>query len=307
MSNAVAIAADVRALTPLDDRILSDDQLWQVVSSGNLKGLSPKQKADYYRYRCQQSGLNPATQPYAYMVLDGVEQLYARKGCADQLRTIHGVSIVSVKCTRDDDYIEFEVTVRDRQGREDFDIGVVAVGDMQGPQRANKKKVALTQAKRRATLSLCGEGILDESEVMEIPGAVMVASARVAGTQALPRIDVVEAQVRGLSPGNAALQDRDRDVDGIDAETGEITGQQALPDDDAVNGIEMITRLQAERIIALRDALGYGPKEINKLAGKAAGQTVAVDPRQLSTYQAASLIAELEAMARAEDIRVTAG
>ena len=198
-SNAVEPYKSVLDTALLDDRVNNDETLWQVVSSGNLRDLTPRQKADYYNYRCRQSGLNAATQPYAYMVLNGVEQLYARKACADQLRKIHGVTVVSATCVRDDDYIEYEVTLRDREGREDFDIGVVAVGGMKGPERANKKKIALTQAKRRATLSLCGEGILDESEVSEIAGVV----THLPQTQPAPRVDVVEAQIRGLPIGDA--------------------------------------------------------------------------------------------------------
>lgn len=117
------------------------------------------------------------------------------------------------------------------------------------------------------------------------------------------RVDAVEAQVRRLLIADPAVEVYG---DVIDAETGEVTGQQSLPGDDAVNGIDMITRAQAERIIALRKALGLSAGELSNLAAKAAGRVDAIDPRQLSTYQADALMIELEAMARAEDIRVTA-
>lgn len=252
MSNgAVATANRVRVIAPRDDSIWDDEQLWQVVSSGNLKGLNPGQKVRYYRHRCEASGLNPATQPYAYMVLDGVEQLYARKTCADQLRQIHGVSVTSVRCTRDDDYIEFEVSVTDREGRQDFDMGVVFVGDMKGAQRANKKKVALTQAKRRATLSLCGEGVLDESEVSEIPGAMTYVSASV-----VPVAKPVPAKLVLAEDGTSAhIETKDGDI--IDADTGEIQP----PIDTPVISAETDDDLDG-RVKYLRERLGWSAQDV---------------------------------------------
>lgn len=170
MRNAMA-PGNGSSLSRTDDPILSDEKLWQVVSSGDLKGLSPKQKSDYFLFRCRQEGLNPASQPFQYMTLQGKEILYAGKSAADQLRKLHGISITSVACHDDGEYIECEVRVRDREGREDYETGVVFVGTAKGVERANAKMKCLTKAKRRATYSICGTGVLDETEVETIPGA----------------------------------------------------------------------------------------------------------------------------------------
>jgi hypothetical protein len=182
MTNALAQTRGGQ-LTTIDDPILSDEALWQVVSSGDLKGLTAKQKSDYYLYRCRQEGLNPASQPFQYITFQGREILYAGKTAADQLRKLHGVSITSVQCQDDGETIECEVRVRDRDGREDFEIGTVFVGGAKGPERANAKMKCLSKAKRRATYSICGTGVLDETEVeaMVTPAAVAELVATVSG------------------------------------------------------------------------------------------------------------------------------
>ncbi len=185
-----------------DVDVIDDEVLWRVVASGDLKQLTAAQKAKYYLHLCQTTGLNPATQPFEYMVLNGKEILYTRKGATDQLRQLHGVSIVGKPIITDDgEYITAEVTVADRDGRTDFEIGVVFAGSVKGADRANYRMKALTKGKRRATLSLCGLGTLDETEVETMHGV----------------------QVRPMPPpaprAIAATSDR---AETIDIETGEI-------------------------------------------------------------------------------------
>lgn len=54
--------------------------------------------------------------------------------------------------------------------RADEDFGVVTLPD-KGDARANAIMKAITKAKRRATLSLCGLGMLDETEIETIPAS----------------------------------------------------------------------------------------------------------------------------------------
>ena len=51
-----------------------------------------------------------------------------------------------------------------------MEVGVVNKGDMRGDM-ANAQMKAVTKAKRRLTLSMCGLGWLDETEVQTIPDA----------------------------------------------------------------------------------------------------------------------------------------
>ena len=77
----------------------------QVMLKGNLSVLSPQQKIEYYAKTCESLGLNPLTKPFEYINLNGKEVLYATKGCTEQLRQVHGVSIKIVDKQKFDDVI----------------------------------------------------------------------------------------------------------------------------------------------------------------------------------------------------------
>jgi len=69
----------------------------------------------------------------------------------------------------------------DSEGRTDESIGAVPIEKIQGEARANAMMKAETKAKRRVTLSFCGLGMLDETEVDSIPGAVVGEQAQPTG------------------------------------------------------------------------------------------------------------------------------
>jgi hypothetical protein len=102
--------------------------------------------------------------------------LYARADCTAQLRKLHGIGVSSMKRVRNGDYYEVEVTVIDKHGKPDTGLGIVWLKnrktkkDLEGTQLANAMMKAETKAKRRATLSCAGLGMMDESEIDELPG-----------------------------------------------------------------------------------------------------------------------------------------
>ena len=146
------------------------DIMEQVIIKGDLSQLTPQERVNYYRSVCQSIGLNPLTKPFDYINLNGKLTLYAKKDAADQLRAVNGVSISKPDITFQDDLIIVTIAARDKTGREDSDIGVVRKTDMRGDV-ANALMKAVTKAKRRVTLSLCGLGWLDETEIETIPDA----------------------------------------------------------------------------------------------------------------------------------------
>jgi hypothetical protein len=137
---------------------------------GDLSKLTAEQRVSYYKNVCDSLGLNPLTQPFAYITLNGKLTLYARKDAADQLRRVNGVSIEKPEITFEDEWIIVTVAAHDNQGRTDSDVGVVNKKDMRG-DFGNALMKAVTKAKRRVTLSICGLGMLDETEVDTIPDA----------------------------------------------------------------------------------------------------------------------------------------
>lgn len=147
-----------------------DNVVESVVMGGDLSKLTPQQRVSYYKAVCESIGLNPLTRPFDYITLKGKLTLYARKDATDQLRKIHGVSIDDVQITEVGDTWSVKVKGHDATGRSDVEIGVVSKKDMEG-NSANVQMKAVTKAKRRLTLSLCGLGMLDETELETIPGA----------------------------------------------------------------------------------------------------------------------------------------
>ena len=147
-------------------------QIEQVLVAGDLAKLTGDQRLAYYQRLCETLGLNPLTQPFQYLQLSGKLVLYATKSCTDQLRQLHGVSITSVTSAQVGDVYVVTAAATDRQGRTDCSKGAVSIGGLKGDALANGLMKAETKSKRRVTLSLCGLGMLDESEVETIPGAV---------------------------------------------------------------------------------------------------------------------------------------
>lgn len=148
------------------------DIMESVLIKGDLAKLTPEERVRYYNEVCRSIGLNPLTQPFAYITLNGKLQLYALRACADQLRKINGVSLEVVSREIADDLLTVHVRARLPDGRVDEDLGAVAFpSTLRGEARANAELKAVTKAKRRATLSICGLGWLDETEIEDIPAS----------------------------------------------------------------------------------------------------------------------------------------
>jgi hypothetical protein len=146
----------------------------KVLLGGDLSALTAHERLSYYKNVCQSLGLNPLTKPFDYIVLDKKLVLYARKDCTEQLRKVHGVSITSLKTDKVEDVFVVTAQAKDKAGRTDFATGAVPLGyvddggqahPIKGFALANAIMKAETKAKRRVTLSLCGLGMLDESEL----------------------------------------------------------------------------------------------------------------------------------------------
>jgi hypothetical protein len=149
----------------------SGDIMEAVIAKGDLSKLLPEQRARYYSEVCRSTGLNPLTQPFEYITLNGKLTLYARRTATDQLRKLNQVNVRVVDRSVVNDVLVVTVEATDRDGRVDTDIGAVAIGGLKGEAYANAIMKATTKAKRRVTLSICGLGWLDETEVESVPSA----------------------------------------------------------------------------------------------------------------------------------------
>lgn len=138
-----------------------------VLIAGDLSNLTAEERTDYYLRVCESTGLNPLTRPFEYVRLSGKTVLYAKKDASDQLRRLHNVSLEVVDRSLAHDVLTVTTRATMPNGRHDEDIGAVSVRGLAGEALANAHMKALTKSKRRATLSICGLGLLDESEVRD--------------------------------------------------------------------------------------------------------------------------------------------
>ena len=135
---------------------------------GDLSQLNPEQRLSYYKSVCESVGLNTLTKPFEYIQLNGKLTLYATRACTDQLRSVHKVSVKITAREKFDDIYIVTAQATNSEGRFDESTGAVNVSNLKGEALANAYLKAETKAKRRVTLSLCGLGLLDESEVETI-------------------------------------------------------------------------------------------------------------------------------------------
>jgi hypothetical protein len=156
--------------TALTTQQIEAGAIERVLIGGDLAALKTDERVSYYSRVCESLGLNPLTQPFAYLNLSGKLILYARKDAAEQLRQLRAVSlrIVSRELIDGMYIVTCHAEVR---GRTDEATGVVDLSRVSGEAKANAMMKAETKAKRRVTLSICGLGLMDETEVDSVPGA----------------------------------------------------------------------------------------------------------------------------------------
>ena len=143
----------------------------KVILNGDLKELKPAERLSYYNRVCESLGLNPLTQPFAYLSLSGKMVLYARKDAAEQLRSVRGISLEILSRETIEGVYVVTAKATTKEGRIDASTGAVAIESLKGEARANAMMKAETKAKRRVTLSICGLGLMDETEVETTEGA----------------------------------------------------------------------------------------------------------------------------------------
>lgn len=135
---------------------------------GDLSKLSDVERTSYVKNLCDSLGVNMLTRPFEYILLNGKLTLYATKTATDQLRQIHKVSITKTEVNQVGDIYMVTAYAKTPDGRQDCDTGALSIKNLGGDNLANALMKAMTKAKRRVTLSICGLGMLDESELETI-------------------------------------------------------------------------------------------------------------------------------------------
>ena len=197
--------------------------LEKIVLNGDLSALTSKDRITYYRAVCDSLGLNPLTNPFAYIKLQGREVLYAQKSATDQLRHMYGVGITKLDRTIKDGLLIVEAHAQDKSGRVDCDVAVMQVETIydkfsktsRPPNKdeyANMIMKCVTKAKRRVTLSICGLGMLDETEIEAAQKTQSMMEVVDSGPEVMERLQGVtelKTKVKALEKDIKACSDVD--------------------------------------------------------------------------------------------------
>jgi len=140
-----------------------------LVLRGDLSGLNSHERSRFYVQMCEGLGLNPHAQPFAFLKLNGKEVLYATRGATDQLAAMHklnreivdGPKVIDLAGTK---LVYAVCRATHPNGRVETATATVPLIDP-----VNVLMKCETKAKRRATLSILGLGLLDEMELETIP------------------------------------------------------------------------------------------------------------------------------------------
>lgn len=200
---------------------LDADTLAKLVASGDCAKLTPEQRVAYYRIRCEAAGLDYRTQPFEFITLNGKLVLYARKEASAQLNRKHQLSHEVLREAVEQDVYSVWARAKGPDGRFTDELGAVSVKNLGGENLCNAKMKAVTKAKRRATLSYCGLGELDESELETIP-----ARAFAGGEGAPPALIPPRRKSETKLEADALRAAVDRMDTSVKAEPAEIVGEE---------------------------------------------------------------------------------
>lgn len=244
----------------------------KVMIDGDLKALKPEERLNYYNAVCTSLGLNPLTKPFAYITLNGKLQLYALKDCTEQLRKIHGVSITQVDPKQIGDLLVVVASAADREGRVDSSTGAVNVAGVKGENLANAMMKCETKAKRRVTLSICGLGMLDETEVQTLKEqgvAQEPAGNKWEGTGQYTSGGDLQVD----PPAPSAISHGEPDIKPKSQKNAPAQAQQAPPEPPAVEGQVVdaepsISQPQAKRFFAIMRSANLSDDEVKARLAK---------------------------------------
>ena len=183
-SKEVALAPELSAL---DAKIQES-----LIAQGDLAALTPAQKVQYYVGLCNSLGLNPFSQPFMYITLNGKLTLYARATACEQFRKMYNLNCTILERKATPDFMTVHVRVQSPTGRAEEAIGVVSISGLKGDAMANALMKAETKAKRRATLAFCGLGFMDESEIETVKGAKHHSAAEMHDSLPQPTADAAK-------------------------------------------------------------------------------------------------------------------
>ena len=155
--------------------VVLDTKIQEVLArdSGRCDGLSDEQKAEYVNYLCSKVGIDPTFRPIDIIATKNGLKPYLNKGAGEIIRDTRKISIDDMQIKEVNNMWVATCRVKSLDGRIDTDVGVCPkTGTQKSPMAPNDSLMkAVTKAKRRATLSMCGLGaIIEETHPTEYNG-----------------------------------------------------------------------------------------------------------------------------------------
>jgi hypothetical protein len=148
---------------------MSDETAVQFITANDLSQMDGPKRVQVILAMCDRLGLDPILKPIQLLQLQGKLVPYVTKGATDQLARVHGISTRIVDRRREGDVYVCVVEATAKDGRTADNIGAVALtGTPRPDELANAMMKAITKAKRRATLSLIGLGLLVQEEAEDL-------------------------------------------------------------------------------------------------------------------------------------------
>lgn len=152
------------------------DVIERALIKGDLRDLNVEQRIALVQAICRREGIDWLSRPFDFFTdkKSGKVTLYARADCTRQLAKRDGITLEVVSHQLLDDCYEVHVRAtapasgKGTHKRTDEDLGVVSIAGLKGEDKANALMKAITKAKRRTILSICGLGLLDETEAEEV-------------------------------------------------------------------------------------------------------------------------------------------
>ena len=161
--------------TVIDGSPLLEELLAQAHANGqDTRALDKNQRRAVLVELARKLGLNPLSNAVMFLLTNGRETLYVTKQGTDQIaaaarlqrETIKGPEVVTIEGRK---LVFCQVRATHPDGRSEVSTATLALMDP-----VNDLMKCETKAKRRATLSVCGLGLLAEDEIETIPGAQRV-------------------------------------------------------------------------------------------------------------------------------------
>lgn len=233
------------AVTPAMQQAEAASLFTTLVLNNDLSKLTEPQRVEYYKIVCDRAGLDPMAKPFDLMTLNGRLVMYANKTTTAQLTAIHNLTVTIVSKEVLNGLYVATARAQKPNGASSEDIGAVVIGGLQGEAAANAMMKAITKAKRRAVLSVCGLGMLDETETdtlqaqqietVELPAQIAreIESAKLTDEESAAVDmwrDTIDGTVGGDELSNIATQLRSASI-GVKNLVGPIIKQRA----DALN------------------------------------------------------------------------